>query len=81
MGVSTGLIVGLLNRWVASRLAAALVGILAVLPSTLLVAAFKLRESSRLSALNLLVLSLLVASVVGSIYGAFLYAPPSDKSE
>lgn len=73
-GITTGLIVGLLNRWVASRVAALLVGALAAWPTSACVAYLQLTSVGKLSASNLLIQSVLIAIVSGGLGGAILYA-------
>lgn len=75
MGVTTGILVGALNQRVASRVAATVVGAVAVLPTAVAIGYFKLSQAGKLSSFNLVVGSLFLSVVVGGLYGAILYSP------
>ena len=73
MGISSGIIVGLLNRWIASWGAAALVGAAAVLPTSVWMGIAKLAPTGRYSLPEILLVSTALAVVAGGVYGVLLY--------
>jgi hypothetical protein len=79
MGITSGALLGLLNRWVASRSAAAIVGMVVVLPTSVAIGYFKLQAAGKLSVWNLALSSFFLAAVVGGLMGAIWYSHPADE--
>jgi hypothetical protein len=79
MGMTSGAFLGLLNRWVATRSAAAIVGMVAVLPTSAVIGYVKLSAAGKFSAWNLTVGSVVLAGIVGGLWGAILYSAPKDQ--
>jgi len=78
MGVSSGIIVGILNPWIASRLASSVVWALAFLPMIAAVSWFQLGALGKLTVFNCVVTSLVSAAIVGGLYGAIRFTAIAD---
>lgn len=80
VGVSMGTIVGLLNPWVASRLAACITGMLAVFPPALFIAYAKQQPTGDATIANVFLSGLVTAAFVGGLYGLAYYRPGAGPS-
>lgn len=72
-GVTQGVIAGVFNPFVASRLAAMIAGSASMVPTLLFISAAKLDPAGKLTATNLILATVLGSCLIGAAIGAAMY--------